>query len=361
MNQNELASLYMSRLDSDIRALEEKIHQSAGQVGITQTDIDSQYKTIAFDTYDLGFCVIIGCLGGMFNTSEEVKSYLSKIHDDASDKSPKTLIGKLLHHKHDPIDIPEGSNRFIMRNSEAGVAPGFHRLRWGHDILSIDNDNPFELMIEKHGILKGILSTSQHLIADLFSKNGMPLPGSSFADFIDLDGDGKNWFQEFSRQAAKGTNVNMITAYQDLFTVNAQDLSTYGTIKALHLTYVKSRGIDDAVRNKQILLLSYFFAFYTAVGKNYASKGIPYVNWPILGGMILTFCSFIIKSYAAIKELEEITQSLQAKNESLRQEIFQYGETLKTHDDAIKYIEELNNTERGYHRFNNRFNMKGGQ
>ena len=70
----------------------------------------------------------------------------------------------------------------------------FHRLLFGHDVLATGKGlipfNPFTLMFEQQG-LAGVLQAARHLIADTMSKQGLPVPGSSFFD-IDRE-DGNPW------------------------------------------------------------------------------------------------------------------------------------------------------------------------
>jgi hypothetical protein len=88
---------------------------------------------------DISFMLIFGVLGATITNSEKLKEVLDDIHSDASLKNPKTLWGKLLHHKGDDIDhITRGGKPF---------ATYLHRLYGGHDPFSLGPDNPFYVLI----------------------------------------------------------------------------------------------------------------------------------------------------------------------------------------------------------------------
>ena len=343
MNQEIVINKAYIELGRGISEIQEKCFQSSLDAS-GDVDISAEYKKVAFDVTDFGFCVVIGCLASYLTLSKDVKDAFNSVHKDASQKNPQTFLGKILHHKNDPMDMV--SDGFKTRGGNT-VAAGFHRLRWGHDIFSITGDNPFALMCNKHGLLLGVVKTCRHLLGDLFSVNGLPLPGSSFFDFTS-DGVEKNWFQTFSTSISENSSLNAREAYESLFTINIQDIASYGAVTALHKVYVKTRKIDNNTRSNQVLLLSYYIAFFVTAGTNQLRHGVPYVNWPILVGLLKSFATFIMSNYADIARLEEITNRFCKENLQLEQDIFSYGKLLPSYATAAEYVSEINRTERGY-------------
>lgn len=100
------------------------------------------------------------------------------------------MLGFLLFHQGDALDVFNSGEGFVARNGEKAYVM-FHRLLFGHDVLvtgkGLMSFNLFSLMFEQQG-LAGVLQVARHLIATTMSKQGLPVPGSSYLDIDCEDG-----------------------------------------------------------------------------------------------------------------------------------------------------------------------------
>ncbi len=254
---------------------------------LNEYDLDvetlSDITDSSLDGLDYCFAVVWGIMGSVFLTNENVGEYLKNIHDAASDASGKytplqKFLGKLLHHKKDAMDT------FTKRTSDENPGVAFHRLFWGHDAISFNGDNPFVIMYKQKG-LWGIIQAVRHLIADTFSRQGLPLPGTSFFDFSKIE-DGRetlsNHIKEVSQFLSEDSTVSARDIYSHLFTLRAQDLIGTTGVIALSAIYLRARKITDKVRVAQFKLLSYSISFfYEAFYGSIKQGGVPYINVPL--------------------------------------------------------------------------------
>jgi len=198
------------------------------------------------DGWDYCFAIAIGLAGAFISTNEAFGKYLDEIHKAASGTSGsydffQTAVGKLFNHQGDYIDIIERP----FKNRNGGNADClFHRLLWGHDILDFGEDNPFKLMYKQKGTI-GLLQAVRHLIADTCSKQGLPMPGSSFFDF-EYEDNGKiktsNYLIKVSKQLSEeafGLKNKGQEIYSHLFTIRSQDVSGGAVVKILSFIYLK--------------------------------------------------------------------------------------------------------------------------
>lgn len=109
-----------------------------------ETDINNAVKSAsALDAWDYCYAIAIGMAGVVISTNEAFGQYLDRIHKAASGASGdydkfQSFLGDALCHKGDHIDAIE----MPFQNRNGGNAYCiFHRLLWGHDILSIKGDN----------------------------------------------------------------------------------------------------------------------------------------------------------------------------------------------------------------------------
>jgi hypothetical protein len=181
------------------------------------TDITSIEKSeSSLDAWDYCYAIAIGLAGVFISTNEKFAQYLAEIHQAASGASGdydwfQAFLGNTLQHKGDFIDIV---GKPPLKNRKGENAYGlFHRLLWGHDILSLGEDNPFRLMFKQKG-LSGILQAVQHLLADTCSKQGLPLPGSSFLDVVNEDGKTSNYLIQVAQQLSVESTGNKTKAQE---------------------------------------------------------------------------------------------------------------------------------------------------
>ena len=286
---------------------------------------------------DLGdFCMAFfsGLANVAITTNEGVEKWLAAVHDAASGKTGKydfvqKLLGKAFYHKGDALDVFAPGEGFVGRNGEAAFI-AFHRLLFGHDPLAIaigkDKPfmpvNPFEIMFNQQKGMKGILQAVRHLVADTMSKQGLPLPGSSFLDTEILD-DGRtkpwneiiNWVQELSIEAF-GNKSEAQAIYSHLFTVRMQDIAGAGLTAALLKAYEKGRGITDPVRIAQLELLGIAIAFFgqAAVGA-VKQKGVPYINNVMIPQLAAAYIALLRSSGKRTAMLRAVTYELEGDAE----------------------------------------------
>lgn len=229
------------------------------------------------------------------------------------------LLGKLLHHEGDHIDIIE--RPFKNRNGGNAYCI-FHRLLWGHDILSIKEDNPFFLMFKQQG-MSGILQAVRHLLADTTSKQGLPLPGSSFLDIADENDSTKvsNHLIQIAQQLsdeAFGNKMQAQELYSHMMTIRAQDVAAGTVVKLLSWLYLKVRGITDDLRSTEIRLIAYTVNFVgEAIIGSTRQNGVPYINIPLATAMVTTFGRFCYINDKEIRQLTKRTNALHNKTEEI--------------------------------------------
>ncbi len=259
------------------------------------------------DGWDFCFSIAIGLVSHFISTNEELQNYLKKIHDAASEANGdydflQQALGTLLHHKGDPID--QINRKFIKRDYENAYVL-FHRLLWGHDIISIQADNPFYLMIKKQG-LSGIIQALQHLLADTTSKQGLPFPGSSYLDYIDETENLSNYVIKLTQQLSINTTGNKRVAqeiYAHMFTIRAGDLLGTGANTALSKVYFRIRRCDDEIRKLQFNFISYSVSFWGQALIGLGRLGVPYINISIGTAMVKSFVDLFASNHARTKRL----------------------------------------------------------
>ena len=305
------------------------------------------------DMLDYLFASIFGILGATISSSEQINNFLEAIHTDASCKNPKTLLGGVLNHQGDMIDQVGG--KFINRQGETADL-GFHRLLWGHDPLSLKKDNPFYLMTKQNGLILGILQVFRHLVADTFSRQGLPLPGHSFFDFRGRNGKVTNVFKELTVKGTNSGRSGAITEFNHLFTIRAQDIAAQGLVWAVAKAYFHARDIRDEVRQRQYKILSYsvnFFA-HAAIGA-IKQAGVPYINWVTLSALVKEIGALFISSYKEVKLLENKTAEIVKENKRIEKKVFETGKDLITYDSSEGYIDEIATEDRAAQRLINFF------
>jgi hypothetical protein len=312
---------------------------------------------------DIAAMLIFGVLGAALSNNEKLENYLDDIHTDASSNNPTTLLGKLLHHKGDNIDV-------TTRNGETW-APYLHRLYGGHDIFAFNKDNPFYILVKQYGLPKGILQAVRHLLADPFSKNGGVLPFSSYLDFINEKGEVDNYLDAWAREISKGTELNAQEAYAELFAIKAQDIGATTVTAVLVNVYVKLRNLIDKQNNKTnekyfskialsqlkiIALLANIVA--NATWGMIKNKGVPKINISGISLLLIEIIKFFGRSYKDLYGLENKTNDIIAQVNILEEGILKLGEKLPSYENYWEYQEEIN---RGYNNISKFVEIAGGE
>lgn len=291
------------------------------------------------DAWDYCYSIAIGMAGMFITTNETFGQYLDQIHKATSGTSGdydkfQSFLGDALRHKGDHIDAIEmpfknrnGSNAYCI----------FHRLLWGHDILSVKGDNPFVLMFNQHG-LSGILQAVQHLLADTTSKQGLPLPGSSFLDVVDENNKTTNYLIQIAQQLSgetTGIKTGAQEIYSHMMTIRAQDVTAGVVVKLVTDLYFRMRKINDNIRRSEIRLIAYTVNFLgEAVVGCFRQNGVPYINIPLAGAMATSFTQFCYYNNMEIKKLNATTAAIHSELEALEAKLGQSILTLPAAESA---------------------------
>lgn len=303
------------------------------------------------DGYDYCFSIAIGLAGTFISTSDELETYLNEIHEVASEDGDnpdflQKLLGKLLHHHGDSIDQVAG--KCFKNRGGTNADCVFHRLLWGHDILSFKGDNPFYLMFQQKGVA-GILQALRHLTADTMSKQGVPFPGSSLLDYTKSDGKTSNYLiricQNLSKESTNGAERFKI--YSHMFTIRAQDMMGGAAVGILSKVYYAIRGYDDEIRKAQFNLIAYSVSFFAqAIVGAIRQGGIPYVNIPLLCATLKHLVGLYILSGKETKRLELRTDELIEQGNQLETMVLATGQMIGTYESADDFIAEMDQAER---------------
>lgn len=300
------------------------------------------------DVWDYCFSIAIGMAGAKITTSEQLEVYLNDIHHAASGATGdysklQEFLGSLLRHKGDAIDKLATEKNFINRAHEAADV-GYHRLLWGHDILDFGEDNPFKLMFNQEGV-SGILQAVRHLIADTTSKQGLPLPGTSYLDNVGENGKVSNYLIDTAKKLSVesvGNKRNAQAIYSHMFTVRSQDIMGGGAIAGFAAMYFKIRGIKDTIRKVQFRLIAYSVAFFGEALIGAAKQGgVPYINIPLAGVVFKNLVQLYYYSIKETRQLHDKTYELIAKGDELETRVYETGKDLISYDNADAYIKEL--------------------
>lgn len=286
--------------------------------------IISQDFTVELTGMDYAFAIMVGVFGAVVTNSKNVEKILDEIHQIASTPQKKNdsvfnkIIKLLLGHYQTDMDTmpigPDGKRVFPTRSAGAGRS-GPHRIFWGHDILSFKNDNPFALMIKQTGsISKGILAALKHLTADTFSKQGLPIPTSSWWDYSYDDGkkvgnkllDFCNRLYDESTYPISKTGANN-EIFSHMFSIHVQDIAVQTVGSILCKKYMKYRKVKDKVVEHQFLLISYAVMFYLNSFLGFARTGILYINWSAGFCTIKELILMNTSSWREMKKLEKMT------------------------------------------------------
>lgn len=208
------------------------------------------------DSRDYIFCLLFGSMGAL--SSAYLREPFGKIHDGEYRKDKKPVLWKIqkyLEHRGDLMDKELG-----------GLS---HRVKYGHDVLNlkeihdcildkkqffIEKDNPAQ-----KAMLNAIVAYINHIfLADPFSKQGIPLPGSSL----------------FRKELVELANKNQ-DIYQSLFTLKHRDLAGAALVTVLTKLYKEFIGIkNDCYRYYEINIISQIFCIIIGLLVNYVSPNL---------------------------------------------------------------------------------------
>lgn len=302
------------------------------------------------DAYDYCFSIAIGMAGSFISTSKELARYLEEIHKVASESGNnpdflQKVLGKLLHHKGDTIDQVDAT--FITRGGDNAYGL-FHRLLWGHDILSFKGDNPFYLMVKQTGV-RGILQALRHLTADTMSSQGLPIPGSSLLDYTKDNGRTSNYLINLCQglsEESTGAKNNAEKIYSHMFTIRAQDIMGGAAVGILSKVYYFIRGYEDKIRKAQFDLVAYSVSFFTqAIIGAVKQSGVPYINIPLLCTTLKHLVQLYILSGKETKGLERRTDELVEQGNHLEAMVLETGGMLQIYESADDFIFRMERAE----------------
>ncbi|MGN0739177.1 MAG: OmpA family protein [Treponema sp.] len=228
---------------------------------------------------DIALAVLFGACGSFITNSEKLKEFFRLFHDESSEANVfQRNLQKFLSHKDNPIDYDK-NKKFINRN---GGTPkfGFHRLFYGHDILSFKGDNPFQLYAEKFGFLNGTAEAVKHLFADSCSKQGLPPIGSSLFDMKSGD-DFTNLLYELAKKVGKNSSEKTQLAFQNLFAYHFQDSLGSCSSEVLSNIYLKARDFEtDKAKNIFMIIVNISEFIVNAITGLIKTAGMTLkINW----------------------------------------------------------------------------------
>lgn len=327
---------YLDLVENNMCELENNLAKTKKYIfNINNIKVEKSQSSLTIE--DILICIIAGFLGGALSSSKDIERIFANIHDNSS-KNTKTFLEKLLYHAGDEID--KGGN-YITRKGDKPEF-GFHRLFFGHDILSIKGDNPLMLMIEQYGIVKGITQLLRHLIADTFSKQGLPLPGHSFLDYTKTNGRTGNYLINLTKHLNKGSNIGHLGAFNHLFSIRMQDILAQGLTWGIITSYIKAMKIQDKIRISQLKFSAYSISFFVnAVSGMVNTGGLPYINWTTFSMLTKESFTFFKLNYEEIKELESLTDNIIKSNIKLEERVFATGGNIRSFDCADDFFLHL--------------------
>lgn len=335
----------------------EYCHICSDQINQCITERDT-FDTFPFEEAELtlkdySFAMLLGIIGALITSSKKGEQLLDKIHQIASegtkssDDTFKKIIKFLLGHQGDYIDsvpVLEGgqtARKFVTRQAKEigdayimnGSRSGPHRIFWGHDILSFKKDNPFAIMQKQIPGTKGIVQTIKHLTADTFSKQGLPVPTSSWWDYTYTNNNGVkkvgNKLVDFCNSLYERSNakekISVTGANNDIFnhmfSVHIQDIGTQQFGKILCDRYLKYAKINTISVQHQFKFIFSVVLFYLNCLIGAIKYAIPYINWCAALMMIKEFGLMMMESNRETVKLQTVTDELLKEADELEKRI----------------------------------------
>jgi hypothetical protein len=252
-------------------------------------DYEQYFESEELEFKDIVFAIIIGLAGSFITTSEKLQEFFRLFHDKPKTDENPNILQKKAHEilKHSGQDMDQQGK---FANRDGGKVPfGFHRLFFGHDILSWKGDNPFQLLVKQFGFLEGIKKAFLHLIADSCSKQGLPVPGHSVFDVKSGD-DITNLLYGISKHV---NSEKVQAAFQNMFTIHASDVLGGGATKLLADAYLKICNYQNKKSISIFKMIVHISNFIITCIIGLIKYRIPKINFIALYNFIIPLASFI--------------------------------------------------------------------
>lgn len=298
---------------------------------------------------DYSFAMLLGFVGALVTSGKNVEIMLDKIHQIASevpkagDGTSKKIIKFLMGHHGDyidsvPVDDINGTARkFVTRQAKGegnayimnGSRTGPHRIFWGHDFLSRSKDNPFLIMQKQLPGINGIVQVLKHLTADMFSKQGLPIPTSSWWDYSYTNEKGvkkvgnklldycNNLYESIEKKdkiSVTGANNDI---FNHMFSIHIQDIGVQKLGSVLCDRYLFYKKINNKVIQHQFKLIFFGVLFYVNSLLGAIKYRIPYINWAAGLMMIKELAYMLCESNMETRRLQKVTDNLLKQTEIL--------------------------------------------
>lgn len=257
-------------------------------------DIDSYFENEKLEFQDILVAMVIGSVGSLITTNEHLQEFLKLFHDKPETGQSESFIQKqgrrFLSHPLQEMDTHEG--QFLKRSGEDGVPFGFHRLFRGHDILSWQGDNPFQLLIGQFGFAEGIKKAILHLVADTCSTQGLPVPLHSIFD-VQNGNELDNMLHKWSIALSKETKQKAVSVFNNMFTIHASDMLGGGTTIALQNAYLSICKFETKKAKDIFKIIVQVCNFIVTGIIGYIQTGIPRINYIALYNLVTPTASLI--------------------------------------------------------------------
>lgn len=343
--------------DSFYKNYYECCHKCSEQINQCVTEINAldtpTIRESELTLKDYSFAMLLGIIGALITSSKSAESLLDKIHQIASESSKssddvfKKVTKFLLGHQGDYIDsVPvldgeQVARKFVTRHAQEvgdayimnGLRSGPHRIFWGHDIFSLSKDNPFIIMQKQIPGVKGIVQTLKHLTADTFSKQGLPIPTSSWWDYsytnergvkkvgnklLDVCNNFYDMSKSKDRISVTGANNDI---FNHVFSVHIQDFGAQQLGKILCERYLRYIKIDNPSMQHQFKLIFAVSLFYFNCLIGAIKYAIPYINWCAAVMMFKEYGLMMLESNRETRQLQTVTDNLLKEADELEKRV----------------------------------------
>ena len=368
---------------SDLRLENNTLDQMQAALASLPSDFDQQLIDAAeqcpslLDTTDYCFAITIGSIAALLDTNEKLTKFLDVVHQHANqdkhgENAFQNFLSDALHHSGDWMDAVPVENTKIPKSVRRGAkhaanqnwiwssemkygAP--HRVFWGHDIFSFKEDNPFRIMVQQqlsksslgksipNPVFSGVTQALRHLIADTCSVQGCPMPGHSWADYIDQYGVTRNHLLDFcnhyikSTPGLKASGFNNIV-FNTMFSIHMQDIMSSGLVFASVAAYGKLRKIQNVDRMVQMRVIAYGINFFAPALQGCLVNGVPKIDWPCFLALTKNICQMLHRSTEQIQELiHETDQLVLCRDELQNRQMILHNQVLNELNTSLRHNE----------------------
>lgn len=286
--------------------------------------------------------LLYGATAALVSSSASVNSLLNDIHDRQANLQ-SGIIPKLFGHKGDWIDkggFDSAGARLFINRAGGPAEIGAHRILFGHDIFSTSTDNPFGVLTRQHGLWKGVARVFQHLLADTFSKQGLPIPFHSHFDNSNSETI-TNGLLEFAGANARGSDLNKYEAFNRMFTIKAADVAGTGLAAALCFTHNSILNQDDKSAASLVRVIAYSTQFFARALVGIVKTGVPFISWPTAIMAIKEIYGMYRLNWSEIVALERKTVKILAEGIQIEALVFADGANLVSHNAADGLLAEF--------------------